>query len=703
MDRWLHAVLVASLLTSTFFLAPVIAQTLPSDPGRIALRDWPVPPFTARDESDVVIPMTDISGRGAFVAVAPCRLIDTRLATGAFGGPKLAASVARSFLIPNGPCPGIPAAAAYSVNITVAQPEANFGFITAYPSGTPRPLVSNLNFNANEIRGNSGIVPASGAGSIDIYSNVATHVIVDINGYMTEPLITGVIAGTGLAGGGSSGTVTLGIAEGGVGSLQVANGAVTGSKIPNGAVVRSINAVTDDVTLLGGANVTITPAGSDLTIAAAGTAANVGSTLVLRDALGGFAAGSLTLSGKTDQTSVDGLVARGTYNAGSIPAAGAGTRMMWYPRKAAFRAGHVTGAQWDDASTGAFSTAAGYDTTASGGSSTALGYVTAANGYASTAMGWSTTATNDASTAMGYGTTASGLYSTATGKSTAASGWASTAAGEGTAASGSNSHATGRNTIASGDFSTAIGHTTTGSGYASLAMGSGTSASGDYSLAMGRDTTASGVASAAMGWNASTTDAGALARNGTFVWGDASTVAVVRPTNHNQFVARAAGGVTFYSNAGMTTGVFLATSGGSWASVSDRESKEAFLPIDGEEILGKLASLPITSWRYKDDPSGRRYIGPVAQDFHAAFGLGSETTLATLDVDGVTLAAIQAVEQRTADLRADIAELREQLREINAENRRLREQLEKRTADAEAVANELKAALQRPDSPYGAR
>ncbi|RKY29583.1 MAG: hypothetical protein DRP74_08595, partial [Candidatus Omnitrophota bacterium] len=84
---------------------------------------------------------------------------------------------------------------------------------------------------------------------------------------------------------------------------------------------------------------------------------------------------------------------------GGTPASGAGTRMMWVPAKAAFRAGYVNGTQWDDANIGGFSTAMGFDTTASG--------------LSSTAMGWSTTASGMYSTAMGRGIEASGNYSIA--------------------------------------------------------------------------------------------------------------------------------------------------------------------------------------------------------------------------------------------------------------------------------------------------
>ena len=83
----------------------------------------------------------------------------------------------------------------------------------------------------------------------------------------------------------------------------------------------------------------------------------------------------------------DGTVFIGTLNKGIIPMEGEGSRMMWYPKKAAFRAGYVLGNQWDDANIGWYSSALGCVTIASGIASTALGYHTNAESYASVAVG----------------------------------------------------------------------------------------------------------------------------------------------------------------------------------------------------------------------------------------------------------------------------------------------------------------------------
>jgi hypothetical protein len=69
--------------------------------------------------------------------------------------------------------------------------------------------------------------------------------------------------------------------------------------------------------------------------------------------------------------------------------------------------------------------------------------------------------------------------------------------------------------------------------------------------------------------------------------------------------------------------------------------------------------MDIATWRYKDDPTGATHMGPMAQDFQEAFGLGaSDRCIATVDSDGVALAAIQALNRRLERLERDNAELR---------------------------------------------
>jgi hypothetical protein len=142
---------------------------------------------------------------------------------------------------------------------------------------------------------------------------------------------------------------------------------------------------------------------------------------------------------------------------GTTPASGAGTRLMWIPEKAAFRAGGVDGTQWDDSLVGHYSIAMGQGTTASKYYSTAMGEGTTASAYNSTALGQRTTASSQASTAMGKETTASGFVSTAMGEGTTASGDYSTAMGKETTASGHYSTAMGKETTANSSYLFTIG------------------------------------------------------------------------------------------------------------------------------------------------------------------------------------------------------------------------------------------------------
>jgi hypothetical protein len=119
-----------------------------------------------------------------FVPVTPCRVVDTRLATGSFGGPGLYGN-SRDFALPNGAC-GIPTTAkAYALNVTVV-PGGPLGYLTIWPTGQPQPTVSTLNSLDGRIKANAAIVPAGTGGAITVYASAATDVVLDINGYFTS-------------------------------------------------------------------------------------------------------------------------------------------------------------------------------------------------------------------------------------------------------------------------------------------------------------------------------------------------------------------------------------------------------------------------------------------------------------------------------------------------------------------------------------
>ncbi len=87
---------------------------------------------------------------------------------------------------------------------------------------------------------------------------------------------------------------------------------------------------------------------------------------------------------------------------------------------------------------------------------------------------------------------------------------------------------------------------------------------------------------------------------------------------------------------------------------SDRNLKSNFISVSNQSVLDRVATLPILSWNYKSDPEGVRHIGPMAQDFFAAFGVGGDDKYINLiDEGGVALAAIQGLEERTDSLKQE--------------------------------------------------
>jgi len=221
-----------------------------------------------------------------------------------------------------------------------------------------------------------------------------------------------------------------------------------------------------------------------------------------------------------------------------------------------------------------------------------------------------------------------------------------------------------RATISGGAYNTNGGtHDTISGGlYNSTAGDSSTVVGGSYNKA-------AGINSLAAGYRAKAN------HNGAFVWADTQN-ADFASSAADQVSFRCNGGVTFTSSAGGgNQTVSWAPGSGSWSFTSDREAKEGFRQVDTQEILQKVAGLPITEWNYKGYP--QRHVGPMAQDFHAAFRLNeSTTTLNDADLHGVALAAIQALnqrvrekEQRVSELEKSVADLKQLVFELSAQQR----------------------------------
>jgi hypothetical protein len=336
-------------------------------------------------------------------------------------------------------------------------------------------------------------------------------------------------------------------------------------------------------------------------------------------------------SPRTDRFRVDsagGVVALGTLGIGTIPATGAGERMMWYPFKGAFRAGSASSLSWEDGNVGFYSWAGGNGTTASG--------------YGAFAFGDGATASSTLGTAFGSNVTVSGTIG----------------------------FAAGANNRCGGFACVAMGYTTTADGQGSMALGYRVTADADYTVALGYRSSVNG-------------------HSGTFVFGDASTTDSIQGGANNEFAVRASGGFRFRTNPTLTTGCNLPAGSGVFSCSSSRSLKENFGAVSGEDVLARIRGIPVNSWNYIAEGRQSRHIGPFAEDFHAAFGLGTDNrAIGLLDIDGVNFAAVKALEARTAELQARTAEVAQLRGELTAVQRR-QAATDARVAELEALVRRL--------------
>jgi hypothetical protein len=170
----------------------------------VTLKHWVAPlywqPTQANVDEHAVVPAPNAIGLPAtanplvFVAMPPCRVVDTRTSsqgfTGAFGPPSLLGGVSRTFPILSSTTCTIPAAAqAYSFEITVVPP-GPLAYITAFPTGQVSPVAAIAVESAQGLlASNTGIIPAGTNGSVDVYASNPTDIVIDINGYYSS--ITG--------------------------------------------------------------------------------------------------------------------------------------------------------------------------------------------------------------------------------------------------------------------------------------------------------------------------------------------------------------------------------------------------------------------------------------------------------------------------------------------------------------------------------
>lgn len=212
-----------------------------------------------------------------------------------------------------------------------------------------------------------------------------------------------------------------------------------------------------------------------------------------------------------------------------------------------------------------------------------------------------------------------------------------------------------RSTIGGGDLNTIAGNAQ----YATIPGGRGNAAA-SYGFAAGR--------------NAKATNEGA------FVWSDATATVGLGSTNNNSVTFRASGGYRFLTGA--SGGAQLPAGGTSWSVLSDRDAKKNIQAVDYESILEKLARVPVQRWHYQwETETEPPHLGPMAQDFKAAFYPGrDDKSISTLEFDGVALAAIQGLNQKLEEQRAQLKVKEAEIQQLKEAFAELKELVTKRTA-----------------------
>jgi trimeric autotransporter adhesin len=313
------------------------------------------------------------------------------------------------------------------------------------------------------------------------------------------------------------------------------------------------------------------------------------------------------------------FVATGNLGIGVSPMQGKGYRTSWDSYKGAFRSGYADN-EWDDANVGFFSWAGGSNSTAIGLYALAFGDTNQAESTSSIVFGSGNQVKGAAGFSAGAGNRVCDTYGVAFGNKAQSGG-----------------------PLINGKCDPDSFNLR---GLAAVAIGYNVTADQDHTTAMGKFASNNGF-------------------SGTFIWSDGSATAsadTFRNTANNEFAARATGGFRFRTNLAGTTGCNLPAGSGVFNCTSSRATKENFLAVKGADLLNLLRDVPVSTWNYISEGRQVRHIGPMAEDFYKAFGLGTgNTSIGVQDLAGVSLAAVKALEERTAQLQQKIAEV-EQLR-----------------------------------------
>jgi hypothetical protein len=182
---------------------------------------------------------------------------------------------------------------------------------------------------------------------------------------------------------------------------------------------------------------------------------------------------------------------------------------------------------------------------------------------------------------------------------------------------------------------------------------------GSYNLVVGMGNQASGDYNFVGGYQAQSE------YNNCFVWADYNGYQPLASSAANQFLIRSTGGVTFYSDANMNYGVYLAPDASSWSSIIPPGPELNTRPVDGEEILSKIEELPLRYYSHKDRENSVEHIGPVAGDFNRLFDLGRDDVhIAMSDEAGVALAGVKELAKENRELKNLIIRLERRISEL---------------------------------------
>ena len=229
-------------------------------------------------------------------------------------------------------------------------------------------------------------------------------------------------------------------------------------------------------------------------------------------------------------------------------------------------------------------------------------------------------------------------------------------------------------------YSIGMGYQARASAVAASSIGAYNKATGDYSLSLGSYSTASASHAVAIGTQAYATGIYSIAigsgantngKDGSMVVGDDAYFQTAYSSADNQLTMRFMGGYRLWTSyPDSTAGVYMRHGANAWSSYCDRNLKENFRDLEGEEVLDKIRNIPVTEWNYKRGDKSLKYIGPMAQDFYAAFHLMGTDSLGinSLCMDGVNMAGVKALEKRTRETNAALLTVIE-------ENKKLKEQL----------------------------